>query len=60
LVVAVSVTEAELAANAWSLGVLAAAGPMSKIIRACNELERALAGSANRPSPATRQQVFKG
>jgi hypothetical protein len=55
---AASAAEAELAAHASSPGVLAAAGPMSKIIRACNELERALAGrptvnTAHLPSPAT-------
>jgi hypothetical protein len=51
---AASAAEADLAAHAWSPGVLAAAGPISKIIRACNELERALAGPAHTPSPTAR------
>jgi hypothetical protein len=64
LVGAASAAEAELAAHAWSPGVLAAARPLGKIIKACNELEAALAGPAHMPSPATRaaawQQVCKG
>ena len=58
LVGAASAAEAELAAHAWSPGVLAAARPLGKIIKACNELEAALAGrpavnTAHLPSAAT-------
>jgi chorismate-pyruvate lyase len=53
LLAAASAAEAELAAHAWSPGVLAAARPLGKIIKACNELEAALAVPAHMPSPAT-------
>lgn len=61
---AASAAEAELAAHAWSAAAASAARPLGKIIRACNELEAALAAPTHMPSPATRaaawQQVFKG
>jgi hypothetical protein len=53
LVGAASAAEAELAAHAWSPGVLAAVRPLGNIIKACNELEAALAVPAHMPSPAT-------
>jgi hypothetical protein len=61
---AASAAEAELAAHAWSPGVLAAARPLGRIIKACNELEAALAGrarpavnTAHMPSPSTRASI---
>jgi hypothetical protein len=54
---AASAAEAELAAHAWSPGVLAAARPLGKIIKACNELEAALAVPAHLPSPATLKSI---
>jgi hypothetical protein len=54
---AASAAEAELAAHAWSPGVLAAARPLGKIIKACNELEAALAVPAHMPSPATIKSI---
>jgi hypothetical protein len=57
LVGAASAAEAELAAHAWSPGVLAAARPLGKIIKACNELEAALAVPAHLPSPAALQSI---
>jgi hypothetical protein len=64
LVGAASAAEAELAAHAWSPGVLAAARPLGKIIKACNELEGALAGqarpavnTAHMPSPVTLKSI---
>jgi hypothetical protein len=57
LVGAASAAEAELAAHAWSRGVLAAAGPLGKIIKACNELEAALAVPAHLLSPATLKSI---
>jgi hypothetical protein len=57
LVGAASAAEAELAAHAWSPGVLAAARPLGKIIKACNELEAALAVPAHLLSPATIKSI---
>jgi hypothetical protein len=57
LVAAASAAEAELAAHTWSPGVLAAARPLGKIIKACNELEAALAVPAHLPSPATLKSI---
>jgi hypothetical protein len=67
---AASKAEEELARTTGpTRATLATAGPLGKIIRACNELERALAGrpalnTANMPSPATSaagwQQVCQG
>jgi hypothetical protein len=57
LVGAASAAEAELAAHAWSPGVLAAARPLGKIIKACNELEAALAVPAHLLSPATLKSI---
>ena len=52
LVGAASAAEAEIASSGvagraathWSAEALAAAGPLGKIIRSCNELERAVTG----------------
>jgi hypothetical protein len=64
LVGAASAAEAEIASSgfagrsatpqtpAWSSEALAAARPLGKIIKACNELEAALASPAHMPSPA--------
>jgi hypothetical protein len=62
LVGAASAAEAELAAHAWSPGVLATARPLGKIIKACNELEAALAGrpavnTAHLPPPSTLRTI---
>jgi hypothetical protein len=59
LVAAASAAEAELAAHAWPPGVLAAARPLGKIIKACNELEAALAVPAHMPSPATLATIAR-
>ena len=57
LVGAASAAEAELAARAWSPGVLAAARPLWKIIKACNELEAAITAPAHMPSAITRASI---
>ena len=57
LLAAASAAEVELAARAWSPGVLAAARPLGKIIKACNELEAVLAVPAHLPSPATLKSI---
>lgn len=54
---AASAAEAEIAAHALPPGVLAAARPLGKIIKACNELEAALAVPAHLPSPATLKSI---
>jgi hypothetical protein len=59
LVAAASAAEAELATHTWSPGVLAAARPLGKIIKACNELEAALAVPAHMPSPATLATIAR-
>ena len=60
LLAAASAAEAALADQVWSPGVLAAAGPLQKIIQGCNAFEAAIAGparpavnTAHLPSPAT-------
>jgi hypothetical protein len=44
LLAAAWAAEAELAAQVWSPLVLAAAGPLERIIKACNAFETAVAG----------------
>jgi hypothetical protein len=69
LVGAASAAEAEIASSgfagraatpqthAWSPEALAAARPLGKIIKACNELEAALAVPAHLLSPATLKSI---
>ena len=60
---AASKAEEELARTTGpTRATLAAAGPLQKIIRGCNEMERALAGrpavnTAHPPSPATLRTI---
>jgi hypothetical protein len=57
LVGSASKAEEELAAQVWSPGVLAAAGPLGRIIKAGIELEAAITAPAHMPSATTRASI---